>query len=1080
MHRSLNSGWRGIFAVCGVVVALTLAGCEGDDGSNGPPGQTGPTGPSGNPGPSGSPGPTGPSGQPGPTGPSGQPGPTGPTGQPGPTGATGPAGSNAGTLSGTVTNKTTGTAVAGASVKLDPAAASAPITTGNDGKYSATLPIGAYVVTVSKDNYTSSTSPASILGGQTTTKDVALVPVAPVVVKATVTGTAEPGNTLTAAVTVTPLDGSTVQSVTWSQTAGATATLGTPTAATTSVALADLEAYKDQLIHVIAEPPITEAQLPPDLDLEIPDEISSGILNRWLVQGLNPFQLEEGGLVALQATVATSSGTYKTTASIHAALPWTPQPGLQDVPIGIPLLLNGKDLGENATYNWALATKPTNSTATLTDATTRNPYFTPDVMGEYDVTVTDTTTDPDQVVTLKVYAGTWQGAITGQDAQGNPLAANCTICHNSNPNNPIPAPDNFTAWAKSGHAHIFTDNFNTNTHYSTACLPCHSVGYDTAVNNGGMDDATDYDAFLSMYTSNGTDFIAKPNNWSTALVDFPAVTKLTNVQCENCHGPNATPLHPSSKLEPERISTSSDVCGVCHGEPPRHARYQQWQVSKHANFETAELEGTNAACAQCHSAQGFIQWAGYGFVSPVPAPGIKAPTIDQVQPQTCVACHDPHYPGSASGEPNNATVRIVGDTPVLPAGFAAYDVGRGAVCMMCHNTRRGLKNDVAQPPVGPNAKPATDRAPHPGAQTDMLMGQNAYFVDVGRRGKHSLVTDTCANCHMEKTSPPADLSYQLSGTNHTFQPSVNICSNCHQSVDPRYIQGSVEAQLEDLKALLERASQQLMTAILAGGNTINVTGVVDDNDQALPDFQIVPGDTVGVSAFSDSHGRQAFVLTVNGTVKGHANLDACTSFNNKSIFQSTAEGDLIERAGWNYLLVESDGSEGIHNPSYSYDVLAAALTRMAATTFTTFNTRAIQPTLTGAAEVPPTTTTAAGNAVVNVNGARTAITYRLELTGLEPGTVKQAHIHVGPKTENGPVIFFLCSDLAGAPAGTQSCASLPAVLTGTLTATSLQPQPAKGIETFEDAVAAVLNGNTYINVHTETNPSGDVRGQITL
>ena len=156
------------------------------------------------------------------------------------------------------------------------------------------------------------------------------------------------------------------------------------------------------------------------------------------------------------------------------------------------------------------------------------------------------------------------------------------------------------------------------------------------------------------------------------------------------------------------------------------------------------------------------------------------------------------------------------------------------------------------------------------------------------------------------------------------------------------------------------------------------------------------------------------------------------------------------------------------------------LSRLAATNFTTFTTRAIQPTLTGAAEIPPVETTAAGNAAVVVNTARTAITYRIELTGLEPGAVTQAHIHVGSKTENGPVIFFLCSDLPGKPAGVQSCESLPAVLTGTLTASNLVPRPANGIETFEDAVGALLNGNTYINVHSVTHPDGELRGQVTL
>ncbi len=66
-------------------------------------------------------------------------------------------------------------------------------------------------------------------------------------------------------------------------------------------------------------------------------------------------------------------------------------------------------------------------------------------------------------------------------------------------------------------------------------------------------------------------------------------------------------------------------------------------------------------------------------------------TRDTVQPQTCAVCHDPHAEGASSGEPNTGTVRITDNTPMLPAGFAAKNVGRGAICITCHNTRNGLQ-----------------------------------------------------------------------------------------------------------------------------------------------------------------------------------------------------------------------------------------------------------------------------------------------------------------------------------------------------------------------------------------------------
>jgi hypothetical protein len=65
------------------------------------------------------------------------------------------------------------------------------------------------------------------------------------------------------------------------------------------------------------------------------------------------------------------------------------------------------------------------------------------------------------------------------------------------------------------------------------------------------------------------------------------------------------------------------------------------------------------------------------------------------------------------------------------------------------------------------------------------MGQNAYLVTVGNRGPHSnrdlsgKIADVCVDCHMEATPPPADLSYNQSGTNHSFWARKTICSTCH-------------------------------------------------------------------------------------------------------------------------------------------------------------------------------------------------------------------------------------------------------------------------------------------------------------
>jgi hypothetical protein len=44
----------------------------------------------------------------------------------------------------------------------------------------------------------------------------------------------------------------------------------------------------------------------------------------------------------------------------------------------------------------------------------------------------------------------------------------------------------------------------------------------------------------------------------------------------------------------------------------------------------------------------------------------------------------------------------------------------------------------------------------------------------------------------------------------------------------------------------------------------------------------------------------------------------------------------------------------------------------------------------------------------------------------------------------------------------------------------LRPNPALGINTMEDAIQAIVGGNAYVNIHSTTNPGGEIRGQLSV
>ena len=800
-----------------------------------------------------------------------------------------------GRISGAVTNALTSKPVAGVTIVTAPAIERLSILTDGNGAYSASLPPGAYTLTFTKANFSPSNRSVAVVAGQTATADVGLAPASPVAVSAGADQKSSPGATVTLEANAEPLDGSTVEAITWNQTAGTPAAIGNPNGATVKATLGTAAAYKAQFLKALM------------------------LQDRFVIPGISPYALETAETATFQITVTTSTGNYTASVNVSVTLPYVVSAGIADVPRGLPVLIHGKT---QAAYRWSLAAPP-GSAAALDSTNDQDPSFTPDMSGKY--TVSENVTG--QV--LNVYAGTWAGVITGQGSDGYPLAAGCTSCHNG-----TIAPDKFTTWRASGHAKILTENLNTNPGYSPACLVCHTVGFSPAAANGGFDDTSDYQAFLS----SGMIGRPSPNNWTNMLALYPRSARLGNDQCENCHGPNdGTTLHPGP-LAPERISISSDVCGVCHGEPLRHGRFQQWQQSGHANFDLAIARSTSASCARCHTAQGFFVWMDQGgtdltrqiqgakgnaTAAELAAMGISP---DTAQPQTCAVCHDPHDEGMSSGKPNTATVRIQGDTPLLPSGFQASNVGRGAICITCHNTRNGLHND-GNPPTGYTA-------PHEASQGDVLMGENAYFVAIDR-SPHSYIKDTCATCHMELTLPPPQLSYEGTGTNHTFAASLNVCSNCHSNqLDAASFKQSHQAQVQRLSAALGRyLVANLPAQIVVKDGTPHQ---LDGKSYSLKSNTTVVGkDNIAAAFPTSSGGQQGFTLQFKEGVSftyappGEPPHTIVLTSALVQLGDITTNGttpvipvnSVLVKAGWNYYLISDDSSNGIHNPSWVNNVL---------------------------------------------------------------------------------------------------------------------------------------------------------------
>jgi hypothetical protein len=134
----------------------------------------------------------------------------------------------------------------------------------------------------------------------------------------------------------------------------------------------------------------------------------------------------------------------------------------------------------------------------------------------------------------------------------------------------------------------------------------------------------------------------------------------------------------------------------------------------------------------------------------------------------------------------------------------------------------------------------------------------------------------------------------------------------------------------------------------------------------------------------------------------------------------------------------------------------------------------------GYQEVPAISTVATGSFEAELVDSDT-LTFTLTYSGVEGGTVTQAHIHFGQRSVNGGISVWLCGSATNAgPAGTQVCPPTAGTVTGTITAANVVGPTGQGIAPgqFDELVRALRAGVAYANVHSSTFAGGEFRGQI--
>ncbi len=215
-----------------------------------------------------------------------------------------------------------------------------------------------------------------------------------------------------------------------------------------------------------------------------------------------------------------------------------------------------------------------------------------------------------------------------------------------------------------------------------------------------------------------------------------------------------------------------------------------------------------------------------------------------------------------SGYGVEVAAKGVVDIPTM----AGFEAGKGALCASCHNGRRV-------------PDPAAERrsAPHHSVQSDVLTasgGMPLEGVTYLITDQHAEITDACVACHLDdsREGPPV----------HTFEPNFSSCGeaeDCHDDpVDVEVVaaadydgDGSTEAFQDEVQGLLDALDKALL-AELGGG------------------------------AYAAERGAIVFTDEASQTVVPTNELYAAT---------------------YNKILIEYDGSSGMHNPAFTVGLLQA-------------------------------------------------------------------------------------------------------------------------------------------------------------
>ena len=319
------------------------------------------------------------------------------------------------------------------------------------------------------------------------------------------------------------------------------------------------------------------------------------------------------------------------------------------------------------------------------------------------------------------------------------------------------------------------------------------------------------------------------------------------------------------------------TCLQCHSAETPQIILEQFNQSVHAAGQIAvDYAGGRSGCAQCHSSEGFIEFARTGSVEE----NISSPSAWE-----CKTCHSIH---TTFEGPADYALRLADPINfIFDSTATTYDLGNSNLCANCHQSRRsgpydmggemvdldGDDVDETEVPEGYFFINSTHYGPHHGAQSNVLVGvgfaeiEGAFNYPAAESASHNDADfGRCTGCHMA--------TYGNGAGGHTWNPALDGCNvaECHDG-------GATDFNLNNVQTETAALLEELRDLLVAEG----VLEFVEEEH-----YEINP-----------ETGEIELVVTPAGyePIVGLHPVEFAQAF-------------------FNWIGLEEDRSEGVHNPAY--------------------------------------------------------------------------------------------------------------------------------------------------------------------